>query len=167
MPVSSITPVTTSGVCGVTANLAATPALSVVTAADYITETMRQYVLDWLRTQAVTILLVDQMAGLALALRLGERPGAFIRVRDDKGQAVVRTGVATALLAWLAAGLAVGWAFLGRLEHEQDGAAQRLAAFGQQLRGARAEPARGGDHRGAGGGHGAPCGRTNLQGQRL
>jgi hypothetical protein len=33
----------------------------------------------------------------ALALRLGERPGAFIRVRDDKGQAVVRTGVATAL----------------------------------------------------------------------
>ncbi|MGJ0507816.1 MAG: hypothetical protein ACR652_11985 [Methylocystis sp.] len=33
----------------------------------------------------------------ALALRLGERPGAFIRVRDDKGQAVVRAGVATAL----------------------------------------------------------------------
>jgi hypothetical protein len=33
----------------------------------------------------------------ALAMRLGERPGAFIRVRDDKGQAVVRTGVATAL----------------------------------------------------------------------
>jgi hypothetical protein len=33
----------------------------------------------------------------ALAMRLGERPGAFIRVRDDKGQAVVRAGVATAL----------------------------------------------------------------------
>jgi hypothetical protein len=33
----------------------------------------------------------------ALALKLGERPGAFIRVRDHKGQAVVRAGVATAL----------------------------------------------------------------------
>lgn len=33
----------------------------------------------------------------ALALRVGERPGAFIRVKDDKGNAVVRTGVATAL----------------------------------------------------------------------
>ncbi len=33
----------------------------------------------------------------ALALRLGERPGAFIRVRDGKGHAVVRAGVATAL----------------------------------------------------------------------
>jgi hypothetical protein len=33
----------------------------------------------------------------AMALRLGERPGAFIRVRDEKGQPVVRTGVATAI----------------------------------------------------------------------
>lgn len=33
----------------------------------------------------------------ALALRVGERPGAFIRVKDENGQAVVRTGVATAL----------------------------------------------------------------------
>lgn len=33
----------------------------------------------------------------ALAVRLGERPGAFIRVRDEKGQSVVRAGVATAL----------------------------------------------------------------------
>jgi hypothetical protein len=33
----------------------------------------------------------------ALALRVGERPGAFIRVKDDKGHAVVRTGVVTAL----------------------------------------------------------------------
>lgn len=33
----------------------------------------------------------------ALALRLGERPGAFIRVRDEKGQPVVRAGVATAI----------------------------------------------------------------------
>lgn len=33
----------------------------------------------------------------ALAVRLGERPGAFIRVRDGKGHAVVRAGVATAL----------------------------------------------------------------------
>lgn len=33
----------------------------------------------------------------ALALRVGEHPGAFIRVRDEKGHAVVRAGVATAL----------------------------------------------------------------------
>jgi hypothetical protein len=33
----------------------------------------------------------------ALALRVGERPGAFIRVKDEKGHAVVRTGVVTAL----------------------------------------------------------------------
>lgn len=33
----------------------------------------------------------------ALALRMGGSPGAFIRVCDDRGQAVVRTGVATAL----------------------------------------------------------------------
>lgn len=33
----------------------------------------------------------------ALALRMGGTPGAFIRVRDEKGRPVVRTGVATAL----------------------------------------------------------------------
>jgi hypothetical protein len=33
----------------------------------------------------------------AMALRVGERPGAYIRVRDAAGHAVVRTGVATAL----------------------------------------------------------------------
>jgi hypothetical protein len=33
----------------------------------------------------------------ALALRLGRSSGGFIRVRDARGQAVVRTGVATAL----------------------------------------------------------------------
>ncbi|RTL90882.1 MAG: hypothetical protein EKK29_00500 [Hyphomicrobiales bacterium] len=33
----------------------------------------------------------------ALALRFGARPGAFIHVRDDKGRAVIRAGVATAL----------------------------------------------------------------------
>ncbi|WP_424360377.1 hypothetical protein [Methylocystis parvus] len=33
----------------------------------------------------------------ALALRLGESPGAFIRVCNERGQAVVRTGVSTAL----------------------------------------------------------------------
>ncbi|QGM96926.1 hypothetical protein [Methylocystis parvus] len=32
-----------------------------------------------------------------LALRVGESPGAFIRVTNEGGQAVVRTGVATAL----------------------------------------------------------------------
>jgi hypothetical protein len=35
----------------------------------------------------------------ALALRAGESPGAFIRVRDERGQVVVRAGVATALVA--------------------------------------------------------------------
>jgi hypothetical protein len=33
----------------------------------------------------------------ALALRVGERPGAYIRVRDAAGQSIVRAGVATAL----------------------------------------------------------------------
>jgi hypothetical protein len=33
----------------------------------------------------------------AFALRVGKSPGAFIRVRDARGHAVVRTGVATAL----------------------------------------------------------------------
>ncbi len=33
----------------------------------------------------------------ALALRCGARPGAFIRVRDEKGRAIIRAGVATAL----------------------------------------------------------------------
>ena len=33
----------------------------------------------------------------ALALRMGGSPGAVIRVSDDRGEAVVRTGVATAL----------------------------------------------------------------------
>jgi hypothetical protein len=33
----------------------------------------------------------------AMALRVGARSGAFICVRDERGQAVVRAGVATAL----------------------------------------------------------------------
>ncbi len=33
----------------------------------------------------------------ALALRFGARPGALIRVRDEKGRAIIRAGVATAL----------------------------------------------------------------------
>lgn len=35
----------------------------------------------------------------ALALRFGKSPGALIRVRDERGQVVVRAGVATALAA--------------------------------------------------------------------
>jgi hypothetical protein len=33
----------------------------------------------------------------ALALRIGENEGAFIRVKDNKGQTVIRAGVATAV----------------------------------------------------------------------